>query len=162
LRYSHEDDDEDEKDDDGSRNMTPAGGGRKPMAEINIAPLTDVMLVLLIIFIVTAPFMMQSESRVGALKVSLPVAAKPDKAQPDVIKVKVQVDGSVYLNDAPMTHVQLKTAIGRLVQENPARAVAVYADRACRYEKVTDVVDIAKQAGARHVALAIKAKEKRQ
>jgi len=139
--------------------MGPAASGRKPMAEINIAPLTDVMMVLLIIFIVTAPFMMQSETRIGVLKVNLPVAGKLDKAVPDLIKIKVKVDGTVYLNDSPITHEQLGPAIERLVQENPARSVAVYADRACRYEKVTDVVDIAKQAGVRHVALAIKARE---
>lgn len=133
----------------------------KPKAEINIAPLTDVMMVLLVIFIVITPFLLQSESKISQLKVNLPVAAKFDKAQPDLIKVTVKVDGSIILNNSVVSLQQLRPAIERLLQTNPARALAVYADRACRYENVVAVVDVAKQAGIRHVALAIKTKEKR-
>lgn len=133
----------------------------KPKAEINIAPLTDVMLVLLIIFIVITPFLLQSESKISQLKVNLPTATTFDKAQANLIKITVKADGLIILNASPVSIQQLKPAIGRLLQANPAQSVAVYGDRTCRYENVVAVVDVAKQAGVRHVALAIKTTEKK-
>ena len=133
----------------------------KPKAEINIAPLTDVMLVLLVIFIVITPFLLQSETKISQLKVNLPVAAKFDKAQPDLIKITVKVDGTLILNGARIAQDQLRASLEQLLQANPARSVAVYGDRACRYESVVAVVDVAKQAGVRHVALAVRTKEKK-
>ena len=132
----------------------------KTKAEINIAPLTDVMLVLLVIFIVITPFLLESESKISQLKVQLPVATKFDKAQPNLIKVTVKLDGTIILNTKPTSLQELRSSIAQLLEADPGRSVAVYADRACTYENVVAVVDLAKQAGVRHVALAIRTKEK--
>ena len=144
----------------GAWNMKRPRMDSKPKAEINIAPLTDVMLVLLVIFIVITPFLLQSETKISQLNVQLPSAAKFDKAQPDLIKVTVKADGAIFVNTKQTSLQQLRPEIEELLQINPARSVAVYGDRSCRYENVVAVVDVAKQAGVRHVALAIKSKQK--
>ena len=132
----------------------------KAKAEINIAPLTDVMLVLLVIFIVITPSLTQSKTTVSQLKVQLPVASKVDKAQPNLIKVTVHTDGRVVVNDQLVAPDNLRAEIEKRLQANPTAALAVYADLACKYQNVVTVVDAAKQAGVRHVALAIRNKEK--
>ena len=132
----------------------------KPKAEINIAPLTDVMLVLLVIFIVITPFLLESEAKISQLKVQLPVASQADKAQPNLIKITVHKDGTLILNKRTIVLGELRAALECLLEANPGGSVAVYADSACRYQNVVSVVDVAKQAGVRHVALAIRVKEK--
>jgi biopolymer transport protein ExbD len=116
-----------------------------PMSEINVTPLVDVMLVLLIIFMITAPLMSHK------IKVELPKAnldKRPDKvpATPP-ITVTVQEDGHLYWNDAPVTRDQLESQLSVEAQKTPQPEVNVRGDKTTKYRIVSDVVNIAQQQG---------------
>src|SRR4030095_12242085 len=101
-----------------------SGGG--PMAEINVTPLVDVMLVLLIIFMITAPLMSHK------IKVELPKAnldQRPDKVPPaPPVTVTVKEDGSLYWNDSPVTHDQLESQLSVAAQATPQPEVNIRGD----------------------------------
>ena len=117
-------------------------GRGQPMAEINMTPLVDVMLVLLIIFIVTAPLMSQS------LKVDLPqVKATPNDMKPDVVRITLDAAGQVYWNDASIGDDQLSTRLMEAGKRTPAPEVHLSADRNTRYQRIADVMSAAREAG---------------
>lgn len=134
------------------------GGKRKrPMAEINVVPYIDVMLVLLVIFMITAPMLTQG------VKVELPkAAAKPVDAKKDVINVGVKKDGSYWLDvgkesadpggtQMPLTDIKQKVAI--LLNADPTTPVLVRGDRAVEYGTVVTLMAELQQAGAKSVGL---------
>ena len=114
-----------------------------PMSEINVTPLVDVMLVLLIIFMITAPLMSHK------IKVELPQAnldKRPEKVPPTPpITVTVQEDGHLYWNDAPVTRDQLESQLSVEAQKTPQPEVNVRGDKTTKYRIVSDVVNIAQQ-----------------
>ncbi|MDB6163789.1 MAG: biopolymer transporter ExbD [Xanthomonadaceae bacterium] len=116
-----------------------------PMSEINVTPLVDVMLVLLIIFMITAPLMSHK------IKVELPKANldhRPDSVPPTPpITVTVQEDGHLYWNDAPVTRDQLESQLSVEAQKTPQPEVNVRGDTTTKYRIVSDVVNIAQQQG---------------
>jgi len=116
-----------------------------PMSEINVTPLVDVMLVLLIIFMITAPLMSHK------IKVELPQAnldKRPDAVPPTPpITVTVQEDGHLYWNDAPVTRDQLESQLSVEAQKTPQPEVNVRGDKTTKYRVVSDVVNIAQQQG---------------
>ena len=116
-----------------------------PMSEINVTPLVDVMLVLLIIFMITAPLMSHK------VKVELPQAnldKRPDAVPPTPpITVTVQEDGHLYWNDAPVTRDQLESQLSVEAQKTPQPEVNVRGDKTTKYRIVSDVVNIAQQQG---------------
>ncbi|NUO75093.1 MAG: biopolymer transporter ExbD [Lysobacter sp.] len=120
-----------------------------PMAEINVTPLVDVMLVLLIIFMITAPLMSHK------VKVELPEATlnKPaDKApatQP--ITLAVREDGSLFWNDEPITKGLLESRLSIEAQKTPQPQINVRGDKTTKYRIVQDVVKIAQGQGMRKV-----------
>jgi biopolymer transport protein ExbD len=122
-----------------------SGGG--PMADINVTPLVDVMLVLLIIFMITAPLMSHK------VKVDLPqatLAAKPDIDQPP-ITLAVTADGKVYWNDEAVNPDMLDARLAVLAQRTPQPQVDVRADNITRYQIIADVVKKVRLAGIRKV-----------
>jgi len=116
-----------------------------PMSEINVTPLVDVMLVLLIIFMITAPLMAHK------VVVELPQANldhRPDKVPPTPpITVTVQEDGKVYWNDALVTRDQLESQLSVEAQKTPQPQINVRGDKTTKYRIVSDVVNIAQQQG---------------
>jgi len=125
--------------------------GRKLMGEINVVPYIDVMLVLLIIFMVTAPMLSQG------IKVDLPKAGaspiEPDKLEP--LLLSVDREGRLYLNigdpkAALDEHRVLEVAAAALRRE-PQRPVLVKADKAVAYGRVVEGMVLLQQAGARKV-----------
>jgi biopolymer transport protein ExbD len=120
-----------------------------PMAEINVTPLVDVMLVLLIIFMITAPLMSHK------VKVELPQAnlrdieAKPMVVQPITITVTEQ--GNLYWNDQPITKDQIESRLSVEAQKTPQPAINVRGDRTTKYRVVQEVVQIAQNQGMRKV-----------
>src|SRR6476661_5435968 len=105
-----------------------------PMSEINVTPLVDVMLVLLIIFMITAPLMSHK------IKVELPKADllhRPDKVPP-APPVTVKEDGSLYWNDAPVTHDQLESQLSVAAQATPQPEVNIRGDETTKYHIVAD------------------------
>jgi biopolymer transport protein ExbD len=120
-----------------------------PMSEINVTPLVDVMLVLLIIFMITAPLMSHK------VKVELPQAnlAKKDDTAPPAppITVAVTEKGAMFLNDEAVTREQLESRLSVEAQKTPQPAVNVRGDKTTPYRFVNDVVNVAQAQGMRKV-----------
>ena len=122
-----------------------SGGG--PMADINVTPLVDVMLVLLIIFMITAPLMSHK------VKVDLPQATleqKPKIDQPP-ITLAVTANGQVYWNDEAVTRDALDARLAVLAQRTPQPQVDVRADNITKYGVIAEVVKQVRMAGIRKV-----------
>ena len=118
-----------------------------PMAEINVTPLVDVMLVLLIIFMITAPLMSHK------VKVDLPqatLAEKPTIDRPPVT-LAVQANGRVYWNDEAVNNDLLESRLAILAQEVPQRQLDIRADNVTKYAVIADVVKKARMAGIRKI-----------
>ena len=120
------------------------------IAEINITPFTDVILVLLIIFMVTTPLILQS-----SLKVNLPQAAS---AQPvkemGPVNIIITNEGAVYLDGAMVTRKELKERINFRHKNDPNLAVIVSSDKLVRFKDIVDVLDILNATGIRNLNIA--------
>ncbi|MBT0961745.1 protein TolR [Denitromonas iodatirespirans] len=126
---------------------------RRLMNQINVVPYIDVMLVLLVIFMVTAP-MIQTGS------VELPSVGKASQTPAEPLRVVVQADGTVALRDAAQEPVPmpLEAAVAELRQQqldNPARAVLIAGDREARYDAVLKVMDALQRAGIDKIGLLV-------
>jgi len=118
------------------------------ISQINVTPLVDVMLVLLIIFMVTAPILQQGVS------IDLPkVAAGPLTGEVEQLVVNVAKGGQVYLNDTAMTPEQLKEKLRAIVAARPDRQLYVRADQAVPYGQVMQVMGAVRDAGLVRVGL---------
>lgn len=116
---------------------------------INVTPLVDVILVLLIVFMVTAHFV-SNES----LKVTLPKAAATEAAVTPAITVTMNDKGEIFLMENAVDLNGLKSTLTREAQMNPAVRVTLAADQGLPYKQVVDALDAIKQAGVKRVALA--------
>lgn len=120
----------------------PQGRDKSPISNINVTPFVDVMLVLLVIFMVTAPIIQQG------VEVNLPQAkASPVQDQGDPLIVTVSRDGQVYLNDNEMTPDELRSKLEANRRLNPKKAVYLRADREVRYGSVMAAIGEIKAAG---------------
>ncbi|MCG3170993.1 MAG: Biopolymer transport protein ExbD [Pseudomonadales bacterium] len=127
---------------------------RKPMAEINVVPYIDVMLVLLIIFMITAPMLMQG------VEVELPDAAsEPVENQEDEpLIVSVKADGTYYINlggtpEQPEQLAVIKDKVGKILKAKPKTPVLVWGDEKVPYGTVVVLMSELQQAGAKNVGL---------
>jgi len=126
---------------------------RKLMSEINVVPYIDVMLVLLVIFMVTAPLLTQG------IKVELPKAgAEPieDVADQPPVVLSVDAAGNLYLDigdneDEPTSGAEIVRRVGIVIRSNPETPVLVKADRAVPYGNVVGAMVLLQQAGAESV-----------
>ena len=127
---------------------------KKPMSEINVVPYIDVMLVMLVIFMVTAPLLTQG------VQVDLPAAtAEPIEAKAEEpLEVTVDADGALYLNigEAPNQAIDPQTLVQRtaaVLRRRPDTPVLVRGDRAVAYGSVVEAMVLLQQAGAPSVGL---------
>ena len=127
---------------------------RKPMAEINVVPYIDVMLVLLIIFMVTAPLLMQG------VRVDLPQApASPlDNTELEPLIVSIKADGSYYLNLGARSEQAQPVAtiveqVAKILRNKPATPVLIWGDRSIEYGLVVSLMAQLQAAGAPSVGL---------
>lgn len=127
----------------------------KIMADINITPLTDVVMVLLVIFMVTTPLMMQE-----ALKIKLPTATTAEPQVEQTTTVTVTKDGTIYLNKAQVSLDDLKGLLASRMASSPDKTVVIKADKGIMYGLVVNVLDISKEAGALKLAIATEHEEK--
>jgi biopolymer transport protein TolR len=125
------------------------GNGRyKPLAEINVTPLVDVMLVLLIIFMVTAPLM------TSAVPVDLPKTnARPVSSDSEPLTVSINAEGKIFLQDAEMQLADLVPKLQAIAQNNAERRIFVRGDRALAYGRIMEVMGTIAQGGFTKVAL---------
>ncbi|MRD73664.1 biopolymer transporter ExbD [Rhodocyclus tenuis] len=113
-----------------------------PMVEINMTPLVDVMLVLLILFIITAPLMMH------AVPVDLPRAASaPLTAPPTILNVSIGADGRIFVGSQAVARGALEATFHAAVARDERVEMHLFADRASRYEIVAETLSAARRAG---------------
>jgi biopolymer transport protein TolR len=118
------------------------------LSQINVTPLVDVMLVLLVIFMVTAPILHQG------VNVNLPRVQAGALSGEDVqLVVSVTAKGTVYLNDAPMTTPELLTKLQAILRERPDRNVYLRADASVPYGEVMRVMASMRQAGVQRLGM---------
>ncbi len=123
----------------------PAAGAT-PMSEINVTPLVDVMLVLVVIFIITAPLL------ASAIRLDLPntEGAKPID-EPQFVSIAVDRAGQVFLQDQPITLEQLGTRLKAAAGQNPGTEVQLRADQAVPYGRIVEVMGVAQGAGLNRI-----------
>jgi biopolymer transport protein ExbD len=119
------------------------GSGGAPMAEINVTPLVDVMLVLLIIFMITAP-MMQHRIRIDLPQASM--ITNPE-APPEPIDLAIKEDGTLYWNDSQISDLELKAQLAVSAQKTVQPELQIRAEKNTRYEIVAKVMADAKNQG---------------
>ncbi len=113
-----------------------------PMAEINVTPMVDVMLVLLVIFILAAPLFTH------AIQLDLPKAASaPAATLPATITLSIDAAGKLYWNDAPVADAALAAKMAEAAKQTPQPDLQLRADRATRYEAVAQVMSAAQSNG---------------
>ena len=118
------------------------GQGSKPMSDINMTPLIDVMLVLLVIFIITAPLM------VSSLKVDLPKAAGTSASSaPKFVELSIDRSGQVYVADAPQNSEALAELLASTARANADAEVRLRADTTVPYGRVVEVMGLVQKAG---------------
>ena len=119
-----------------------SGDDDEVMSEINMTPLVDVMLVLLIIFIITIPVINH------AVKIDLPRATnQPNDSKPQNINVSVDAQGKVFWNQEEVSPAQLEERIANAAQLQPQPELHLRADRDVRYERVAEVMAAAQHGG---------------
>jgi biopolymer transport protein TolR len=130
---------------------------RKQMNNINVVPYIDVMLVLLVIFMITAPL-------VNPGQVELPSVAKAQAVPVEPLEVIIHADGKLRLRDrsqaggAPrsVSHDELVSVIQESQQQNPDQPVVISADKNVRYEKVMDIMSLMQQNHVKRLGLLAK------
>lgn len=116
------------------------------MNEINMTPLVDVMLVLLIIFIITVPVMKH------AVNVDLPRATnQPQDAKPQTIRLSVDAQGNYYWNDVKVEDAALPALLSVEAAKNPQPDLHIRGDKDVRYERVAQAMAAAQRAGVRKI-----------
>jgi biopolymer transport protein TolR len=132
--------------------VSSRGRGRRTIAEINMVPFIDVMLVLLIIFMVTAPMITPSV-------VDLPSVGKAAKQPDKVVQVVIQKDERLELvsegKTDSVTLSSVAASVKNLVNGNDNTAVVISADRSVKYETVVKVMDSLQRAGIARVGLSV-------
>jgi biopolymer transport protein ExbD len=116
------------------------------MNEINMTPLVDVMLVLLIIFIITVPVMKHS------VEIDLPRASsQPQDAKPETVRLSVDAQGAYYWNETRIEDRDLPRMLKEAAAKNPQPELHIRGDKAVRYERVAQALSAAQQAGVRKI-----------
>lgn len=126
----------------GSGKCAVAGSHAAPMSEINTTPLVDVMLVLLVIFIITAPLLTH------AVKIDLPNAiSQPLTDKPELISLAIDVAGTMYWNDVPMAKNELKAKLLENANKKPQPELQIRADKETRYQVLAEIMADAQNTG---------------
>jgi biopolymer transport protein ExbD len=126
---------------------SPLDADTEVMNEINMTPLVDVMLVLLIVFIITVPVMKH------AISVNLPAATStPLQIKPEMLLLSVDAQGGFYLNQRPLDALQLASALQAEAGKQPQPDLQLRGDKAARYEFVAEAMAVAKHAGLHKIA----------
>ncbi|MEE8479895.1 MAG: protein TolR [Desulfobacterales bacterium] len=128
--------------------MIPGGSNDRLMSDINVTPFVDVMLVLLIIFMVTAPMMMQG------IDISLPEAtSKPLISETEQLLITIDEDNQVYINDYKVALDFLQEKLSKILESRANREVYLRADKDISYGMVVHVMSEIKEAGVEKLGM---------
>jgi len=130
--------------------MASAGGKRGIIAEINVTPLVDIMLVLLIIFMLTANLIAKQ-----AIEVELPRASQSTSLNPTTLAITLTRDGSLFLNGKPTTPGELREAVSTAVTKDPKTQAIISGDKSVSHGRVVWVLDVVKSLGVASFAIQI-------
>ena len=120
------------------------------IAEINITPFTDVILVLLIIFMITTPLITQT-----GIEVKLPVSSSKETPENQkLVYIMITGEGIIYLGNQLVTTKELKQKMATLLNKTPDLKVNIAADQSCRFQQVVGVIDIVKESGVKSLNIA--------
>lgn len=127
----------------------------EPIAEINIVPMVDVILVILIIFMVTAPMVLKP-----TIDVSLPQASSGQQQKQKVKNIEVTIDksGTIYFENEPVTLEQLKERVTAKSRESVDSSVVLTADKNLTLDALTSIIDVIKKSGIKKVGFSIQKK----
>ncbi len=126
------------------------GGEDEPIAAINVVPLVDIILVVLIIFMVTAPLVLKP-----TIDINLPKASSGDESPPTPLNIEVTGAGVLRLNGQPTSIKEITDYVAKIVLEKPDTAAVLQADKTVTLEKLTEIIDVVKTAGVKRVAFSI-------
>ncbi len=126
------------------------------LAEINVTPLVDVMLVLLVIFMVTAPMLTQG------LTVALPAAEgrSLELASNNPSKITIAMSGAVYVDDTPVGSTNLDQTLGTMLRARRVKRALLEADKSVPYGRVVAVLDIMNRAGVEQLGMVTQPRER--
>ena len=126
-------------------------------ADINITPLTDIFLVLLIIFMVTTTAIAEQAAEKGGFKVSLPKTGQGDATAPRDLSVAILADGRVVVGGKVVEEPELKALLAKAHEKSAETLVLVQADEGVAHGRVVAVMDLARRAGLVRLAIATRA-----
>lgn len=124
------------------------------IAGINITPLTDVVLVLLVIFMIATPLLIRSE-----IKVNLPRTSSAESAAQKAIVLTIDAAGGLYVDGTRTAVTQLASSLTTALGKRPNAAVIIMGDREVRYDLVVRVLEIARTSGVNKLSLAVQVKK---
>jgi biopolymer transport protein ExbD len=129
-----------------SMNVGPATGEGEPMVEMNVTPLIDVMLVLLVTLIVTLPI------QTHAVKLDMPNPHnKPPLTQPIVVNLSVDFDGTILWNGTPVDRPTLDAYLNNAAQSDPQPEIHLNPNKLAKYDVVAKVLADAQRIGVQHI-----------
>lgn len=132
----------------------PVGGSDdEPIATINVVPLVDIILVVLIIFMVTAPLVLKP-----VIDINLPKASSGEAGAPTPLNIAVSREGAISLNGQPSTLADVTAYATKVAQEKPDTAAILQADKSVTLDTLTSIIDVVKTAGIKKVAFSIEKK----
>lgn len=124
--------------------------GDEPISDINVVPLVDIILVVLIIFMVTAPMFIKP-----TINVNLPQAASGDQTAPSKLNIALTADGRINMNGAFVDEAQVQAKALEEVTKNPDVQAIISADKAVAHGRVVSLLDIVKSSGVKKFAISI-------
>lgn len=119
---------------------------------INVTPLVDIVLVLLIIFMVTATFIVSPQ-----IKVELPKASTGEASEPQSFAIVVTRDGELFLNGSPTDIPQIETFIRERLKNTPDLQAVISADREVKHGRVIEMIDLVRRNGCKKFAINVEA-----
>jgi biopolymer transport protein ExbD len=126
-------------------------------ADINITPLTDIFLVLLIIFMVTTTAIAEAGADKGGFKVTLPKGGKGDAVAGRDLAIAILVDGRVVIGGKVVEEPELRSMLTASAEKNPDTLVLIQADEGVAHGRVVAVMDLARRLGLQRLAIATRA-----
>ena len=133
-----------------------AGNEDEPITAINVTPLVDIVLVLLIIFMVTATFIVEPQ-----IKVELPKASTGEPSEPENFAVVITQDGKLYLDGDEVDQAALWAAMTERLKNSPDVQAVISADKMVFHGRVVEIVDLVRKAGIKRFAINVQPEDEK-